>query len=290
MNIQYENFNWELYIVINKDLNEMKTKELAWDHWINHGIHEERPLSTINNSNIHNGRLGNLFFVNMVLHFLSLKLNLNSNYKYFDKFVKLGIYLHKGNNSYDDTLTITDDNFIEIIQNSDISKCNVILNNENWFQTSEFASYLQKYFNISYNKYKITEKNIFKNRYNCNNDLFIHVRLGDVESRVNNIIQYYDETIKNLIYNNGYISSDDISNPMCQFLIKKYNLIIINYDVIETIMFASTCNNIILSGGTFSWLIGFFSFYSKNIYYPNLKNCWFGDIFKFSFWKSIDFN
>jgi len=54
-------------------------------------------------------------------------------------------------------------------------------------------------------------------------------------------------------------------------------------------MFASTCNNLILSGGTFSWLIGFLAFYSKNIYYPlDNKNKWYGDIFIFPEWTGIE--
>ena len=69
-----------------------------------------------------------------------------------------------------------------------------------------------------------------------------------------------------LDFNNGYISSDSIQNETCKYFIKKYNLNIVNYNEVKTIMFGSTCNNIILSGGTFSWLIGFFAFYSEVIY------------------------
>ena len=53
-------------------------------------------------------------------------------------------------------------------------------------------------------------------------------------------------------------------------------------------MFGSTCNNIVLSGGTFSWLIGFLAIKSENIYYPEIKQKWYGDIFSFSNWKKIN--
>jgi len=55
-------------------------------------------------------------------------------------------------------------------------------------------------------------------------------------------------------------------------------------------MFGSTCNNIVLSGGTFSWLIGFLAIKSENIYYPELKEKWYGDIFSFLNWKNIYLN
>ena len=50
MNINYEDFNWNEYINLNKDLHIMNTKDEAWKHWINHGQIEERPLTLINNT------------------------------------------------------------------------------------------------------------------------------------------------------------------------------------------------------------------------------------------------
>jgi hypothetical protein len=52
-------------------------------------------------------------------------------------------------------------------------------------------------------------------------------------------------------------------------------------------MFGSTCKNIILSGGTFSWLIGFLSPNNSNVFYPDIKKRWYGDIFNFKNWKKI---
>jgi hypothetical protein len=51
-------------------------------------------------------------------------------------------------------------------------------------------------------------------------------------------------------------------------------------------MFGSTCKHIILSGGTFSWLIGFLS-RNSNVFYPDIKTKWFGNIFNCSKWKKI---
>jgi len=288
--ITYENFDWEIYLNINKDLNNTNTniynKETAWYHWLNYGSIEERALSIYNNTNIHNGRLGNLFFVNMVLHFIAIKYNLKCRYKYFDKFKQLGVCLYVGKYEYPDNIIITDDNFLNIIKSAQYNKTNIIINNENWFQTSEFVTFLNLYFNIPNNKLNIINNNIFKYRYKSNNDLFVHVRLGDMKHRMNNI-NYYEDILSSAKFSKGYISSDSIKDPLCQKLIDKYSLIIIDKSEIETIMFASTCNIIILSGGTFSWLIGFFSFFSKNVYYPSIDNPWYGNIFKNLNWTSV---
>ena len=225
----------------------------------------------------------------MAMHFMALKLNLNCSYKYFNKFEQLGLYLHVGENEYSDAETLNDNNFMKLIHKEELSKTNILINNENWFQTEEFAFFLRCYFNIPYNKFKIINNNRFKSRYNNNNDLFIHVRLGDIENKIKNIHFYYERILSKTKFITGYISSDSIKSDFCKYLINKYNLIVIDNSEIETIMFGSTCNNIILSGGTFSWLIGFFAFFSKHIYYPNIKNPWYGNIFCFSDWNSIHF-
>ena len=161
-----------------------------------------------------------------------------------------------------------------------INPSNIIIHNNIWLQKKEFCLCLQEYFNDITYKNKIILNNQFKVRYNNNNDLFIHFRLGDVESNTTTLFQHYDTLLKSISFKNGYISSDSINSKYCEYFIKKYNLIIINYDEIKTIMFGSTCNHVVLSGGTFSWLIGFFAFYSENVYYPCYENPWFGNIFE----------
>jgi hypothetical protein len=53
-------------------------------------------------------------------------------------------------------------------------------------------------------------------------------------------------------------------------------------------MFGNTCKHLVLCGGTFSWMIGFFGYYASNVYYPNIKKRWYGDIFGIPNWKCID--
>ena len=295
MDIIHENFDWETYIIVNKDLkfNNIVDKKTAWEHWINHGLREDRPTSLFNNSNIHNGRLGNLFFVNMVLHFVALKLNLKCKYKYYEQFKKLGVYLHVGDNEYPNgsIISLTDENFLNIIQEKTLKENNISINNESWFQSYTFVHFLQVYFCIPHNRTSIINNNIFKKRYNNNNDLFVHIRLGDLKDKINafsNIKKYYENILNKTNFITGYISSDSIQHELCQYFIHKYGLIVIDKCEVETIMFASTCKYITLSGGTFSWLIGFFAFFSTHIYYPSLKNPWYGDIFVFPNWISVN--
>ena len=92
-------------------MSNFLSKEQAWHHWILHGRRENRVLQLneniiVNNTEVHHGRFGNLFFVNMVLHFISKNYNLKTNYKYYDKFSNLGIDLFIGTNIYEDKTTL----------------------------------------------------------------------------------------------------------------------------------------------------------------------------------------
>lgn len=289
-NISFENFPWKTYYKINRELISKSTmdntKSNAWYHWLNFGKQEERAFSYINNTNDHRARFGNLFFLNMCLHLFSIKYDLKSSYKYINQFNELGIHFYKGNKIYHKNYLLTDNNFENLLE-SDATPKNIIINNDVWFHTNRFCKIIDDYFKKNKIFKKVMNKNYYKDRYNNNNDLFIHVRLGDVENRTKKILSYFDNTIKSLKFNKGYIASDNINHDICIYLSKKYNLTFINENEVRTIMFGSTCNNIILSGGTFSWLIGFLAIKSKKIFYPDIEDRWYGDIFNFSNWKQI---
>jgi hypothetical protein len=284
--IPYDKFDWKKYIIINHLV--IKNKEEAWKHWKMYGTQEGTAISLINNSRVHHARFGNLFFINLAIHFICLKNKLKFDYKYYDQFQNLGIDLFIGTNEFKETFTLTDENFFDELLSENILFQNIMVKNDTWCQTREFCLYLREYFQLKKIKGKVVNKNIYKDRYKLNNDVFIHVRLGDIENKWNNSFEYYDKILEKMEFITGYISSDTISSEICQKLIIKYNLNIIEENEEKTIMFASTCNNLILSGGTFSWLIAFLAFYSKNIYYPlDNKNKWYGDIFIFPEWSGI---
>jgi len=298
-NINYQNFNYKLYIFLNRDVvtdvslenidSSEEIKSGAWFHYINHGIYEERPTQILNNTKTHNGRLGNIFFINMVCHFLALKFNLTIDYKYKSQFNKLGIKFFSGNNHFDDHLyyDLTETNFIEIINFSSIPK-NIMITNNIWCQQEDFVNDIKKYWYYKFNQNTIINHNKFKERYKSNDDLFIHVRLGDIKDKTISLEDYYINSISNLKWDRGYIASDSLDHHLCKNLIEKFSLIPLIYDEVETIMFGSTCNKIILSGGTFSWLIGFFAFYTQTIIYPEIKNPWYGKIFENMGWQVLN--
>jgi len=282
------NFDWITYITLNEDLSQLNREE-AWNHWTVCGAKEYRPYSRVNNSYIHRARFGNLFFVNMALHFIAMKNNLKIQYKYEKEFKELGIRFFVGENTYEDDFFITDNTFFYLIQSDEKIEKNICFSIDDFYcQTREFVLFIKEKFNNVFRK-NIKKKNKFKKRYNNNEDVFIHIRLGDIKEDImkTKVTFYYDKILSVSNFEKGYISSDSIKSELCQSLIKKYGLTVIDMNEIHTIMFASTCKYLILSGGTFSWLIGFLGFYSDKIYYPIMKNAWYSDIFVFPEWISV---
>ena len=236
-----------------------------------------------------NGRLGNQIIRNLAVSLLAEKHNLKADYFNKDLINNLGIELFSGSNSYDCIQYLTDNNYFTIYN---IDKLNYNLNpNNDYFQTKEITNFLYNYLHKDEIKSNIIENNPFKDRYTKNNDLFIHVRLTDV-AHFNPGITYYVNAIKNINFDNLYISTDDKNHSIIIDLLQLYpSSQLINYDEITTFQFASTCKHIILSHGSFSAVIGYLSFFS-NIYYPEytLNKIWYGDMFSINNFIKLSIN
>jgi hypothetical protein len=222
------------------------------------------------------GRLGNQIIRNLAVSIVAEKHNLYVRYGSYDKIESLGIQLFVGKNNYNNTIAITDENYFNILEQPQLYSN--LEPNHNFFQTKMITTLL--YNHLQCKKDNIIKKNKFNKRYNMNDDLFIHIRLTDVQS-YNPGLTYYINTINKIKYNNIYIATDDKKHKIIKELISIYkNIQIIDYEEIETIQFGSTCKNIILSHGSFSAIIGYLSFYS-NIYYPEYDETkiWYGDMF-----------
>ena len=142
---------------------------------------------------------------------------------------------------------------------------------QDYFQSKEITDILYKHLQL--NNKNIINTNPYKNRYNNNTDLFLHIRLTDA-AKFNVGLAYYLFSINSIIFENLYIGSDDFNHDIVQEIKRIYpNVIFIKENPVKTIQFGSTCKNIILSHGTFSSVIGYLAFFSK-IYYPNYTPGW----------------
>lgn len=242
---------------------------------------------------IQNGRLGNQIIRNLAVSLIAEKNDLKVDYYNKNLIEELGIDLFSGNNIYDNTIELNDKNYFSIYNSNDL-KSN--LNSDcSYFQTKEITNFLYNYLHFDKIKSNIIEKNPFNDRYNNNNDLFVHIRLTDV-AHLNPGADYYINTINTIKYNDLYVSSDQINHHIIEKIIENIkNVKIIKYNEIKTFQFGSTCKNIILSHGSFSAIIGYLAFFS-NVYYQEYKHngyidysnkIWYGDMFSINNWNKI---
>jgi len=233
-----------------------------------------------------NGRLGNQIIRNLAVSLLAEKHNLAVNYYNKDLISKIGIELFSGSKSYTNIQELTDDNYFTIYNCDDLSYN--LQPNKEYFQTKEITNLLYNYLHTDKIQSKIIENNPFKYRYNKNNDLFVHIRLTDV-AHLNPGITYYINAIKNIAFDDLYISTDDKNNSIIYEIIQLYpSAKLIECNEITTFQFGSTCKHIVLSHGSFSATIGYLSFFS-NVYYPEYESgkIWYGDMFSINNWVKL---
>jgi hypothetical protein len=239
-----------------------------------------------------NGRFCNHFIRNICVSMIAKKYDLDTTYSYDSEMKSMGIELYTGSNRYKTYTVLNDINFLHYLYSVEPVYKNFTIRIHTYFQTKAISNLLNQHIKLPEIRDPIIRANKFAQMYNNNNDIFIHVRLGDVEL-YNPGFGYYDKAVKLLNSknpNNIYISSDTIDHLICKMIVSKYNAKVINYDFIDTIKFGSTCKYIILSHGSFSATIGNLGFYS-DIYYPKIdpRRVWYGDMFTGNGWNEITY-
>lgn len=224
-----------------------------------------------------NGRLCNRIIRNLAASFIAEKNNLAVDYSSYDEIKRLGIELYCGDTAYSETVVIMDDTYFSFLNRDTKLMANIDLNH-NYFQTEEITNLIHKHLHDKRNR--VIEANAFRERYENNRDIFIHMRLDDVAER-NPGIEYYKSCLEGIVrekdYQDIYIASDSPDHEMIAQLRAAYPSIQpFRGNEVDTIHFGSTCKYVILSHGTFSGMIGYLAFFTDEIYYPdeNKTNGW----------------
>tara|TARA_Y100000389_G_C17465550_1_gene525183 strand:+ start:3763 stop:4494 length:732 start_codon:yes stop_codon:yes gene_type:complete len=213
------------------------------------------------------GRLCNQVIRNIALSIVAEKFDLKAEYQSLEKMNELGIPLFSGKKTYSSI-----QKFSKIDKFDTIKEFNYNLETNGYFQCSENITRVYKY--LQTNKEIIINKNPWKERFSNNKDLFIHVRAGDMRNHALDT-SYYQHCIEKNKYENIYLATDNRNHKTVKDLINKYpNIELVNKSPVQTIQFGCTCSNIILSHGSFSAIIGYLGYFSKNIYYYNHEPGW----------------
>jgi hypothetical protein len=221
------------------------------------------------------GRLGNNLFQYFFGYVLSKKLNcnfftlFNLNLSFLPNFenhtTKYDLVVNeiyeKDGIKFKINNTTLDKNIDVLCQHLLQSKCNNILIQGFFQDINYYLPYVEEI--RSFFKNSLEYQNI-KKKYNKNSTGII-VRKGDIVNTENELPDsWYFSNAKNFENTPIFITSDTLSHPTCQTLIKQYNAISIHESSIDTIFIFSCFQNLILSQGTFSWWAGFLN--QNNVY------------------------
>lgn len=234
------------------------------------------------------GRMCNHILRNVICSEIAKKHDLKFIYGYANETKALGIDIFESGTKYHQTIMYLHEKSIADYLSRNEINFNLFACEE-FYQSKYCANFVRNKLNDQ--REQIMAANKYKDRYNNNDDVFLHVRLGDVVSS-NPGFDYYDEMLNVLKpYDNAFIASDTIDHDICKRLIEKHNLIPVEMDHVDTIMFGSTCKYHVLSIGTYSWMIGVLGFFST-VFFPNYRNkttfCPY-ELFDFSDWHSVDY-
>lgn len=227
----------------------------------------------------YNGRTANNIVQYIVGHFIARKyglklvsnISIHNNIKFSN--TDIGII---GN----DLIIINDDNWLDIVfGDKKFDSPHFIL--DGYFNEKKFFEFFED--DIKKNINLIYDDTIDKK------SVMVHYRIGDLEGTRRVLpVEYYEEALQTIKFTKGFITSDSIEHDFCKKLISKYDLTPINLDPMNTIDYCKNFNNLILSEGSFSWLIGFLS-RTNNIICSSRFNLWHGDLF-FDRWKKLNWD
>ena len=225
----------------------------------------------------YHGRLGNNIIQYLVGQYFAKKFNLQFN-NTIDLNQDFEIETFSGSNIYTNKIEINDKNVIDYV-NKNTLDCGIILNGffqlKELFKNNEFLNFCK----ICLKPKKIDD----------NIDLFVHIRLGDVEGANMNLpYEYYEQQIDKINYQKILISTDNISSPIIKKIQDKYSNVNLFYceHPATCIRYGAQAKNLIIGCGSFGFCMALFSDPTTNIYCINhdtIKNkfnrtIWDGDM------------
>jgi hypothetical protein len=233
------------------------------------------------------------------MHILAEKYDLVAEYSYWAKMHTLGITLYSGSRIFQENRILDSDakmeallQEIESLGSGFTLDKNLMMQGDIYCQTREMTNRIYAFLRSERIRTEIIQANPFHFNYQNNNDIFVHIRLGDVADK-NPGFTYYEKVL-NSLESNGYdrifLSSDSPFHPICQKIFKEFrNTSFVQFDEIQTIQYATTCRYVVLSHGSFSAIIGYLAFFSE-VYYPayDPAKIWYGDMFSVPGFQKID--
>ena len=242
------------------------------------------------------GRLGNRVFQNLAISLLAEKFDVKAHYDMAPEFAALGLRLFtSGRQLLDGPERPLSDAVLQglLSTRARVLRHQLHVGPTSYFQTPWFAKLL-RHTVLPSMRGSIEDANPWRNRIGRNNDTCLHLRLGNGPRDVDDsqLSPSYFPSFSSAVGPNPagrvFIATDNPSSPGVAKLVTDLRAELLSFSVVQTVQFLSTCGHLVLSDGTFSWLIGALALNASSVHYvPRGKNKWHGDIFVFEDWVRL---
>ena len=208
----------------------------------------------------YSGRLGNNILQYLMGKYIAHKFDLKLKTDPVGLNDDFEIRYDEGGRCLEEMIEVNDDNILEILSMDIIDKG---VNLNGFFQKKAI---FQNEDIVSFYKDSLVPKKI-----DNTSDLFIHVRLGDIEDTFNLPYEYYENQISKINYNDCFLTSDSIDHPIVKKLQTRFKNVQLftGWSPSFIIRYGTNCNKLVLSAGSFSFCMGFFHKGDPTVYCIN---------------------
>ena len=249
------------------------------------------------------GRLGNRLFHNLAASALAEKYDLATEYDEDEAFTQLGLPLAFGSRRMvaGPAILVDDARFEELIAapSSSVLDARFQLSTSSFFQYHAFACRSRAWLRSPFVRNALLAANPWRERANANDDVFVHLRLGDIDKTHPHSSRAYTDYISaivNVTATDGgrkkgriVVASDEPNRFEVRAIVDHFSGEILDLDRISTWQFGMLCKHLVLSESTFSWAVAAMHFQQPDSNIRILKrrhiDGWMGStIFDFDDW------
>jgi hypothetical protein len=235
------------------------------------------------------GRLGNRLFHTLAVSMLAAKYDLATEYQYGDLFARLGLALADGSRRMVAGPAVElDDARWESLMAAPLEpgaplNARLQIGALTYFQTPSFARAARALLQAPRTQRALLAANPWRDRARANDDVFVHVRLGDLDALAPHLTRqpaHFIAAVANVtagaagIPGRVFVASDEPGRPEVRAVADAFGgEVVLGLDSVATWQFGATCKHLVLSDSTFSWAVATASAVARRVFSRAAGSC-----------------
>jgi hypothetical protein len=245
------------------------------------------------------GRLGNKVFQNLAASLLAEKYNLVAHYAMGRECAELGLRLASGRGYMRGQAQSLRDADLRALLEAPATQLPGSFLVDQYYQTPWFARHL-RHAVLPAMRQQLLAANPWRQRFGANSDTCVHARLGstsaDNKDDVDSIMPLPEYFFPSLVAAVGtppgrvVIATDRPADKGVAELARRFSAELLDLSPVQTVQYLASCAHLVLSDGTFSWVIGALAWNATSVKYVPRQKAWHGDVYVFPDWEKVVVN